>query len=135
MITVDSPDLIDHFLDFKRMLEDMICHTLDIYFPERFTVDKAIVFKFRTKEEKCLSLVLYAPFQYVAVFSNLEGEDWKKWSYHDSCWREDGVRRVLQKYADQIKGFDWIKPYKIEHLSVTEKGNFRKLINGAYNHD
>jgi hypothetical protein len=76
-------------------------------------------------------LLIYAPSNYVGVYtrerSNLapldkEGEIcgdynyhygvWQSMSYHDSCWREDGVKRFIYTYQDVLNVFsgssrDW----------------------------
>lgn len=79
-----------------------------------------------------VELLIYAPYNYVGVFirenwnvislDDLEydeesgeqyikkGKDysqgvgeWRRLSYHDSCWRSDGVDRLLHEYKDRLQ--------------------------------
>jgi hypothetical protein len=47
---------------------------------------------------------------YTGVFvrerKNSEVGEWKNKSYHDSCWRTDGVHSFLFEYRDRIEGLD-----------------------------
>lgn len=80
-----------------------------------------------------LQVLIYAPYNYVAVFvkedwtiipvDELDDENdclkkgcnyregdtgWKMISYHDSCWRTDGIDRIIQSHRDRLNGLDTI---------------------------
>jgi len=50
--------------------------------------------------------------------SNPEGLEWKHMSSHDSCWRQDGVERVVNRlYFDMCKNVDPdIAPAKMDNF-------------------
>jgi len=109
-----------------------------------------------------LTIRIFGPQNYVMV---LLKEDWdictkgKKqyakgdtgWiaaSYHDSCWREDGIRWILQMYNEVISTLDWLwvkggawydvveisqeeleKMYKL--FKERDEGNFSNHRNGS----
>ncbi len=86
-----------------------------------------------------LDLLIYAPMNYVGVYArerwnviSLEdltdeddpevnpgksyvegGTEWKRYAYHDSGWRLDGVDRVLREYAAKITGFSGPSFYEV----------------------
>lgn len=76
-----------------------------------------------------LQILIYGPMNYIGIFVKEDwtvipvdeveddelkegceyriGEtDWKMISYHDSCWRTDGVDRILSHHSDRIIGLD-----------------------------
>lgn len=79
------------------------------------------------KEEgyRWVELVIYAPCNYVAVFiregkniktefeTNLDHGKWERLSYHDSCWRQDGVSKFISRYNDRFSliGFNFNKKW------------------------
>ena len=60
-----------------------------------------------------LKIIVWPKTNYVAVFTQ---EDWtlwepkedegvselKRWSYHDSCWRTDGINRIIFEYREKL---------------------------------
>ena len=66
-----------------------------------------------------VEFLIYAPTNYVAVFYNegwnifledrqyISNSHWDLLSYHDSCWREDGVDRFLSNYAGKLSSIDF----------------------------
>jgi len=82
--------------------------------------------------ETTVSLIVWAPANYVAVISvkdeGREGESWKVWSYHDSCWRSDGVGRFVRELEDNLSGFDRVcRTYAVVAVSETEQEQYRAL--------
>ena len=105
-----------------------------------------------------LTMRIYGPMNYIAVFtreewnvipqdeleydeettdSNIkedsigyrEGKsEWKKEVYHDSCWRTDGVHRVLWENRDKIQGVDGPEWYRIVELSKEELEEIEQII-------
>lgn len=93
-----------------------------------------------------LHLRIYAPGNYVTVlvkeswrvFKNddpdteIEGESgWKLKSYHDSCWREDGVHRTLRDYQDRLATVNtifgaWYKKVSLSSEEVSEIERVKK---------
>ncbi len=68
---------------------------------------KALLVLFRMKE-KVVRMLIHAPMNYVGVYiqtGNLRGTEYGKWeciSYHDSCWRSDGIQDFLYKSQEYI---------------------------------
>ena len=63
---------------------------------------KALLVLFKVKKKQ-VQMLIHAPANYVGVYIR-EGE--RKWdcvSYHDSCWRSDGVERFLFEHRDDIQ--------------------------------
>lgn len=58
--------------------------------------------------------------------------DWKRLSYHDSCWRSDGVNRFIWEHRDELNGIDnWVFKknwYDIVPVSKLSDDRFEKLI-------
>lgn len=100
-----------------------------------------------------VELLLYAPGNYVAVVSRehwtviprealdydeeneeefiKQGYDyeegygeWRRWSYHDSCWRTDGVDRFLHEYENRLQGLnglgEWYQTVELSSEQVEE---------------
>ena len=59
--------------------------------------------------------------------------DWEMYAYHDSCWRSDGVGRIINKYQDDMLVISnhfsntWYKKHKLE-------GEEREAINALRYH-
>lgn len=117
----------------------------------RLSVDYSIEEGYRN-----LHILIYGPMNYVGVYikedwtvipvDEIEDEDslkpgcdyrkgetgWKVISYHDSCWRTDGVDRILHLHRDRISGIDslsyWYKVSEItpELTEELEKGMYRE---------
>lgn len=57
-------------------------------------------------------LLLFAPANYVGVYyreskTRDEYGPWQHLSYHDSCWRDDGVDRFIARYEDRVATLGW----------------------------
>lgn len=66
-------------------------------------------------------LLIFAEYNYVGVYYREslrdacgpedDGDDrytkWRRLSYHDSCWRDDGVDRFLSRFGPRINTLDW----------------------------
>lgn len=90
-----------------------------------------------------LDIVIFAPHHYVGVYTrerwdtiaiaDMEDDDgelvpkrgkdytkgastWKRYSYHDSCWRSDGIERILLEYEDKIVSFADLSFYSVKAL-------------------
>lgn len=96
---------------------------------------------------RTLSLLIYAPHNYVGVFvkedwtvipvDELEESDgdtdikvgcdyrqgetgWRLVCYHDSCWRSDGVHNILRLHHDRINGLKYMDTW-YETIELTKK--------------
>jgi len=64
----------------------------------------------------------------------IQGEtDWLYFSYHDSCWRSDGVEKLLWKFRDRILGLrtDFTNWYQV--VDIGDKNMWRKPRDQRYN--
>lgn len=146
MLTKDSKNLMQQCSNFKQMLGNMICFLADQHVVRKpgdtkWHNDKALLIDFRLRRRKNnkLSILLWAPSNYVSVFtkeservglhrplSNVE-TDWKVWADHDSCWRTDGVERIIDEYEEILEGFDWTDCYKVIDVSPAQEDAFRAI--------
>lgn len=68
---------------------------------------KALLVLFKIKK-KSVRMLIHAPMNYVGVYiqkGDLRGTQYGKWeciSYHDSCWRSDGVGCFLSQHQEDI---------------------------------
>jgi len=110
-----------------------------------------------------LDLIAWAPRNYVGIFTkerwnvlsnddledsedgeiiikkgkdyNIGSSDYEIHSYHDSCWREDGVRRVLYERESVIRGIDSLSTfYRTINVDDELQNKFRQLIDNRRNH-
>jgi hypothetical protein len=56
--------------------------------------------------------------------------DWKCYSYHDSCWRNDGIDRILKEYEERFSGIDFHTAtwYTIQTMTPDLIETFAKAI-------
>jgi hypothetical protein len=146
MLTIASKNLMEQCSTFRRMLANMICFLVEQHIARKPTDtkwnnDKALLIEFRLRRKKNdkLSLLIWAPTNYVSVFTK-EGErggfnqtfqsvetDWKVWADHDSCWRSDGIDRIMNEYEEIFEGFDWLDCYKVVDISPAQEEAFRAI--------
>ena len=58
----------------------------------------------------------------------IEGkENWKRKSYHDSCWRSDGIHATIYEYKDKIISieslFGWFEKHEMIKKDIEEFNN------------
>lgn len=63
---------------------------------------KALLVLFKIKK-KLVKMLIHAPANYVGVYIQEGKRKWKCISYHDSCWRNDGVERFLFEHRENIR--------------------------------
>jgi|GEM_PF-6148964 len=79
----------------------LIVSTIDAFLPP-FTKDKVFFLDMKNAENKTYRMEVYRPNGYTGVYLRELAEDRRgfgppaKFSYHDSCWRTDGIERVLE---------------------------------------
>jgi len=59
-----------------------------------------VLFKIKNKN---VQMLIHAPANYVGVYARKEKGKWKCISYHDSCWRSDGVERFLFEHREDMR--------------------------------
>ncbi len=97
---------------------------------------KAMWMGFRHENGKALTMALYAPSNYVGVyvawadaFTKIEDiSGWRMASYHDSCWRTDGVERVIGAVEEMdITIFDGMRNIHVQKLPESVLAQFMAL--------
>jgi hypothetical protein len=78
-----------------------------------------------------VQMLIFAPMNYVGVYyresirdacgpddeSDDRYTEWKRLSYHGSCWRDDGVDRFLSQFGPRINTLDWHKNQETNMLN------------------
>jgi len=65
--------------------------------------------------------LIHAPANYVGVYLQKGKGKWECISYHDSCWRSDGVGRFLFEVRDDLS-FHFMALYKVMGtMDIVEK--------------
>ncbi|RDJ35019.1 MAG: hypothetical protein DWQ19_09295 [Crenarchaeota archaeon] len=95
-------------------------------------------------------LLIFAEHNYIGVYTRdrwcvagiededyVEGEnDWEVLSYHDSCWRTDGVRSFLLKYEDNLLTIGRLCQhwFEIKEMSEEEIAHLKDRRHQKYNY-
>lgn len=105
-----TQDKIRWPIEAQWMLSNLICSIFD-QANLRFHPEKMLKFAFRVKSRRRepLLLILWAPDNYVGVYVKDGGKPLALKSFHDSCWRSDGVDRFINESTERIEGFDPIE--------------------------
>lgn len=111
---------------YQYMLKDIICALIQDQVKNN---KKALFFNFNLKNGKKLSLLAWGNHGYVGIFTKeldfaenaVIDKDWKNYSYHDSCWRGDGVERVLNQYDEKLQSLDVFSKYRL--IDTTDEQN------------
>lgn len=75
-----------------------------------------------------LELLIYGEYNYIGVYTRessrpkteREYTPYTTWSYHDSCWREDGIGRVISHYERRIQTFSSMRHW-YQVISVSDE--------------
>lgn len=99
------------------------------------------------KEEgyRNLMIIVWPRTNYVAVFTQESWTLWepkedvgvselKRWSYHDSCWRSDGIDRIIFEYREKIncvsgRNTSTARFYSLVKLTPNQIAQYNELIN------
>ena len=89
--------------DISNYLCSIIESILPVHSGERSIVFSLEAGYSRFEDSNCLED--YQEFQilvnrkqnYTGVFLRIAKDDWKYYSYHDSCWRSDGVQKIVSE--------------------------------------
>jgi hypothetical protein len=81
----------------------------------RATDKQALLVLFKVKNQH-IQMLIHAPANYVGVYVRKGKGKWSCVSYHDSCWRSDGVERFLFDHRDDIHFSFIIYPFKVEEI-------------------
>lgn len=108
---------------------------IDIHFSLSVDYDKEDGYRW-------LHLRIFAPRNYVVVLkkeswkiienekTNENSEDWKIIADHDSCWRDDGVRRIIREYSNKISHISqlsgWYQKTELSSEKIEEISELRK---------
>jgi hypothetical protein len=144
-VSTDPTALITHIWHLRSMLESGMEQVVEQFVRRQpdetdWHPDRAALFGFRLPRRRCLQVVCWAPSNYVAVFSRivpfgpprlLDQAGWKFWCYHDSCWRTDGLERVMREYLDKVEGWDFGRMWTIEPVSAEVQEAWRATIRQA----
>lgn len=101
-------------VDFSKA----ICEIIEAILP-RFTENKVLVISVRMVAEnyntnhlvnKTFDIITYRPNNYTFIGTKKDDNDdffskeieLERFSYHDSCWKSDGVEHIINKYADKV---------------------------------
>jgi hypothetical protein len=137
-----------------HIVSTMICDTIDDFRRGRGAFEKygdgykdqySLNFEFGLRVDykketgyRTLYLIAYAPSNYVAIFTketwdvslvgsgrSLVGNKLKLHAYHSSCWRDDGVRDVINKNCERLDTIRSVYSfYTVKELS--DKGEYYK---------
>ena len=111
-------------LNFMYMVRNVICETFDNLVGRHQSNEerKALLVLFKIKRG-VVKMLIHAPANYVGVYIQ-KGKKWECISYHDSCWRSDGVETFLFENRDDIY-FDFLsRPTGFNILS--------RIVDGIY---
>jgi len=145
----------------SKMLTWILSHIIENTFETEVGKDQ-----YKNEEKKCLDVIfslyqeekenvhypklvlrIFAEHNYVAVLTKEtwkddegEGKDseWKLYSYHDSCWRTDGVDRVISDYQYKLNTIGEAfkkKWYEITTLLPQDIDEIKKIRRKKYGHD
>ena len=77
--------------------------------------------------EKSFVLFLYAPSNYVSIFSSLNEKDLRYVCSDDAPWQEDGVKKTIGENLFQLR-FDSNAPYGVQHKTLPFAGEIKEKL-------
>lgn len=129
---------------FSSVLSEIICSEFDKSFQwdKKNLRDLGMMVKFRINRESSdspnsLQLFIWGSSNYIGAFvrvsSVMESEklflpdnEWHCLAYHDSCWRSDGVERLMRVFGNSIIHLDtlflgernWYQTWAVSELTA-----------------
>lgn len=137
----DAWNIIKWFV--RKLVDDNIRRQpgTTTFFPER-----GLLVQFLLKDDRgILNILMWAPNNYIAVFAWVEDDirarlniqsrpGMTPLAYHDECWFNDGLNRVINEYQEHIKSIGFIRAYEIINVSEDDQAFLKGLIKTKYAH-
>jgi len=148
-IEIEPKELINQIRNIMKIFKWMICEMFDKEIKDNWGERKddepnAMVFKFSLKKhpQKYLDIVLFAPANYVYVFTRLKNNmsgsyhyefmgEWNFETCHDSCWR-DRIDGILSDHEEHLESVQFISSYSKIKISDKIYKKFREVREKCY---